>query len=184
MRTRSDLHSMLGTSHTLQAYYSLMVAVLYIYIFKCMRLYKLCIVCMGCQKCTHHCYIIHASVSHTPGWVLVQEVSLHCVLCLLFSTQFVSFSDYFFPVHSSLDSGSKFPFVMGKFPEISVLTKTLFPGTILHVSLICGEQSRTPCGEEECIWNIVIQGGIRSGHGRIRSGDLCWGNMSPNRKTN
>lgn len=35
------------------------------------------------------------------------------------NTQFVNFSDFFFPVHFSLDSGSDFPFAIWKFPEIT-----------------------------------------------------------------
>lgn len=94
-RTRSDLHSLLGTSNSLQAYYSFMVAVLYIYIFKCMHFYKLCTWCMGCQERTLHCYIIYTPLLYTPGWVLVQEVSPHCVPCDQSSTQFVNSSDCF-----------------------------------------------------------------------------------------
>lgn len=107
MRTRSDLYSRLGTSNIRQAYYSFMLAVLYIYIFKCMHLYKLCMLRMGCQKCTHHCYIIHTSLLYIAGWVLVQKVSLHCIPRVQPSTQFVNSSDYFFSSTFPHDSGSK-----------------------------------------------------------------------------
>lgn len=134
MWTRSDLYSVLGTSNICQAYHGFMFAVLYIYIFKFMHLYKLCILCMGCQKCTHYCYTTHTTVVHIRINFSAQSLdALHSTYFNLrhnLSPLQISFLTY-----SSLDSGSKFPSAIWKFPEVSVWTKPLSLGTILEFDM-------------------------------------------------
>lgn len=138
---------MLGTRHILRAHYSCMVAVLYIYIFKCVHLYKLCIMHGMSETYTSLLYntrvtVVHTRISFSAGSLIALRS-----MCSIWDNW--SARQIIFPIHSSLEGGSEFPFVIWKFPEVSVLTKPLFPGTMLHISLTCVEQSQIPHLDQE-----------------------------------
>lgn len=77
-----------------------------------------------------HTIVVHIRVSFSA------EISSHCIPWFNLVHN-LSTLQIIFPVHSSLDSGSKFPFAIWKFPEVSVLTRPLPPGTILQESDLC-----------------------------------------------
>lgn len=135
MWTRSDLYSVLGTSNICQAYYRSMSAVLYIYIFKCMHLYRLCLFCTGVRDAhitliqhTHHCCRYRIRFSAEDLIALHSMCSMWHIICQLFSVYFQ---------YIPLRSGSKFPSALWTFPDAPVLSKPFCPGTPAQDTPLC-----------------------------------------------